>query len=116
LFYVVKAVDQVELSPFCCGKGAENGMIEQFAVRAQIFFALHHDVLHLRDLVANLRLHLVGWHTAGTDDGRGFATGREVTKTYDNECAAALRPGLGRGQRLSGFGYTLKSLDGSGVG
>jgi hypothetical protein len=113
---MVKAVNQVELSPFCCGKGAEDGMIEQFAVRAQIFFALRHDVLHLRDLVANLRLHLVGWHTAGTGERRGFATGREVTKPYNNEGAAALRPGLGRGQRLSGFGYTPKSLDSSGVG
>jgi len=91
-------------------------MIEQFAVRAQIFFALRHDVLHLRDLVADLRLHFLGRHSAGTGDGRGFATGREVTKTHDNECATALRPGLGRGQRLSGFGYTLKSFYCSGVG
>jgi len=91
-------------------------MVQQSAARAQIFLALRHDVIHLGDLGSDLGLHLLDGHASGTGDRRGFPTGGEVTESHDNDCPTALRPGLGRGQRLSSFGHALKSLDGPGVG
>ena len=40
LLQVMQAVHEVKLSPFRCGERPEDRMIEQFAVRTQIFFAL----------------------------------------------------------------------------
>lgn len=109
-------MDQVELPPLRGREWAEDGMVEKFAARTQIFFATRHDVIHLGDLETNLGPHLLGWQAAGTSYWRGLAARGAIAKSHDNESTPALRPGLGRRQRLSGFDHALKSLDRSGVG
>ena len=58
LFHVMQAMHKMKLSPLGCGEGAEDGMVQQFAARAQFLFAARNAVIHFGDFQPDFGQHL----------------------------------------------------------
>jgi hypothetical protein len=116
LFHVVQPVHEMKFFPLACGEGAEDGMVQHLAARAKVLFTAGNGVVHFGDFCPNLGQHLFWRQSARTRDGRGFPARGQISEGDDDQCAAALRPGLCCDQRLAGCGHALKSLHRSGVG
>jgi hypothetical protein len=55
----MEAVYEMKFSPLAASEGAEDGMVQQFAARAQFLFAARYAVVHFGDLQADFGQHFL---------------------------------------------------------
>lgn len=116
LLHMMPAMHEMEFPPLRNGEGAENGMVEDFAMRSEPGFAICHDLVHCRDRGADFGEHFLGGNSARTRDSGRFPARRQVSESDDYPGLRALLP-VGSGcQRLASLGEAAKSLQRAGVG
>src|SRR5579864_4706114 len=116
LLHMVPSVHEMEFPPLRNGEGAENGMVEDFAMRSELGLATRHDLVHGGDGRADFGEHFFGGNSARTRHGGRFPARRHVSESYDYPGLRALLP-VGTGcRRLASLGEAAKSFQRAGVG